>query len=271
MKILVGETVNVIINHNGDEIVFGSVGKLKLCAMGIFNEYKNCLVENKLPLNEWSFVGLTVNSILNMSTIFVNDAFGFDGTSTSVNGRLKYLQLESYDWLPEILKGSVMIGADFNSSSGVEAFDGSISCLQIYDKALNPPTVSLKKTCPDIPVEYTHSQCSHDSYYYDGWCYKLSVREAGFAQAELMCMPDPNSPYESQLMFIENPKHWDYVAKLVADNYGSLSLWAGISDRDEDGFFASSFGENLTSFSPIFAQPGPQDAACGVFNKGEKG
>ena len=38
------------------------------------------LIENKLKLNEWNFVALTIDSLKNEIKMFVNDGVGFKGT-----------------------------------------------------------------------------------------------------------------------------------------------------------------------------------------------
>ena len=46
------------------------------------------------------------------------------------------------------------------------SFDGSISCLQFFDKALDSPTISMKKYCQDLPEERTVKPCPHDYEFY---------------------------------------------------------------------------------------------------------
>ena len=43
-----------------------------------------------------------------------------------------------------------------------------------------------------------------------------------FAKAEMFCVPDMKSPYESQLMYTDNPKTWDYIIQKVKDKHGNL-------------------------------------------------
>jgi hypothetical protein len=149
---------------------------------------------------------------------------------------MAYFTLGKYDWLTNILQhDKERIGANFAHNG--DPFDGSISCLQIYDYALDPASINLKKKCPDLPSELTATPCPLGYNYYNGQCYKVALTQATFSQAEVQCLPDSDSPYRSQLMWTENLKHWDHVAKLVEDKTGYSSFWAGISDRDEDGYF----------------------------------
>lgn len=227
-------------------------------------------VTNKLSMEMWNFVGITIDKSNNKSTFYVNDGYGFDGLHVGLNGRLEYYHLNSYAWMSQVFKSPVILGSDEEQSTLIP-YDGSISCIQFYNYALDPATVALKKHCPDVPGAYSHKQCGPGYEYFDHWCYKVSLSIATFAQAESLCMPEPESAYESQLMYTENPKHWDYVARLVEDQVGLKSFWAGISDRDKDGSFLSSFGENITTKSPIFVTNGELGSNCGNVHRGKNG
>jgi hypothetical protein len=153
---------------------------------------------------------------------------------------MAYFTLESYDWLSKIFKNDmVRIGGDAHHNGS--PFDGSISCLQVYVDALDPATINWKKHCPDLPVAKQATPCPVGYNYFDGQCYKVAATQATFSQAEVQCLPEKNSPYRSQLMWTENLKHWDHVAKLVEDETSVTSFWAGISDRDKDGYFVTRY------------------------------
>ena len=97
------------------------------------------------------------------------------------------------------------------------SYFGSISCLQIFDYALDPAAMLLKKNCQDLPEEFRQPPCPLDYELYDGICYKVSSVPATFAEAEMVCLPNTQSRYESQLAYTENPKHWHYLSKKVSE------------------------------------------------------
>ena len=73
---------------------------------------------------------------------------------------------------------------------------------------------------------------------------------------------------------IENPKHWHYLSKKVSEKTDNIAttFWAGISDRARDGFFTSSYGANISSSAPIFANPiALQSQDCGISIAGTEG
>jgi hypothetical protein len=184
---------------------------------------------------------------------------------------MNYFPLKSYQWMSKVFKQPVWLGGNININITDKPFHGSISCLQVYDYALDAATLTLKKLCPDIPSEQLMTPCPQGYVFFDDWCYKIALTQASYAQAEVLCLPDKDSPYKTQLMWTENPIHWDYVGRLVELDTTYTAFWAGISDRDEDTFFSSSFGDNVTSSSAIFLNPGAQASLCGMAKKGDNG
>ena len=236
-------------------------------------------LQNELIKNEWNFVALTFDGIANENYIYVNDGYGSNNaTDEETNGRMKPYTLPNYEWIPKIFKQPFILGQDVDDTFGdqiVRSFRGSISCLQFFDYALDPASIVMKKYCPDVPEEFqTPSPCPTDYEFYDDTCYKISAVPATFSEAEMVCLPDPTSPYESQLTYIEDPQHWQFLSKKVAfktDNVAN-TFWAGISDRARDGFFTNSYGQNISSDAPIFANPSAlQSQDCGIAMVGTEG
>ncbi len=127
-----------------------------------------------------------------MSSIYVNDGYGYeeminnnveevskvDTSQESLTMLLfqdEYFPLveQDYNWIPDIFSQPVVIGSDVYEASGGEGFSGSISCLQIFNFALDSATVHLKKHCPDLPSEHQAKNCPQGYDYYDGMCYKV--------------------------------------------------------------------------------------------------
>ena len=69
---------------------------------------------------------------------------------TFLNLQRTYGNLTSYDWMNSVFKGSVYVGSDTPEYKNI-SFDGSLSCLQFFDYALDSPTMALKKNCDDLP------------------------------------------------------------------------------------------------------------------------
>ena len=102
------------------------------------------LVENK-----WNFLAVTFNGDSSNGAIFLNEGFGQGDNSTT------YFVFESDKWIGKIFNGDgVNLGGKIGSDIG--AFDGSISCLQIFDYAMDPATIHLKKFCPDLLDKVCH-------------------------------------------------------------------------------------------------------------------
>ena len=123
---------------------------------------------------------------------------------------MRPFNLTTYDWIPKVFKEPLYLGMD-TIGSGYDrndrSFFGSISCLQIFDYALDPAAMLLKKNCQDLPEEFRQPPCPLDYELYDGTCYKVSSVPATFAEAEMVCLPSPQSPYQSQLAYIGQVSH----------------------------------------------------------------
>ena len=99
--------------------------------------------------NEWNFLAVTFNGDSSKGAIFLNEGFGHGDNSTT------YFDLESNKWIRNIFNGDeVTLGGKIGSD--IAAFDGSISCLQIFDYAMDPATIHLKKFCLDLPEKVCH-------------------------------------------------------------------------------------------------------------------
>ena len=119
--------------------------------------------------------------------------------------------LQSYEWIKQVFQGSTYLAAD---GPDAPSFEGSLSCVQFFNYSLDPAIIPLKKYCQDLPSDDVSPACPSNYHFYDDWCYKVSEEPTEFAKAEMSCLPAKVSPYQKQLMYTENPKHWDYVAKL---------------------------------------------------------
>ena len=65
--------------------------------------------------------------------------------------------------------------------------------------------------------------------------------------SKVMLSPKLVDPKPSSALS-ENPRHWAYIANLMKKQLeiDTIIFWAGFSDRAEDGFGSTSFGENIT-------------------------
>lgn len=169
-----------------------------------------------------------------------------------------------FGWLDPLFRGSLYLGS-VPTPGDAETFEGSISCLQFFDYALDEPTMTLKKQCQDLPDSFKTSPCPVDYEYYDHWCYKFSPEPGTYGKAEIACLPGKDDPYDSQVMFSENPRHWAHVGKLLRERFsGTLTYWAGFTDRAKDGFATTSFGENITLAETEFLGESDGFDACGI-------
>ena len=147
-----------------------------------------------------------------------------------------------YDWL-NVFKGEVYLGDEF---SRYQAFDGSISCVQFFNYALDPATMSMKKHCQDIPEDKVSKPCPENYEFYDNTCYKISDMEEKFSKAEFRCLPQKDDAYETHLMSSDHPRHWAYVSKLVKSKLEVDNFWAGFSDQAVNGNATTNKGLEFT-------------------------
>ena len=189
----------------------------------------------ELNKNEWNFVAFSFNGKEDENYIFINEGYGFDLNTTSS------FNLDSYDWMNF---EKVTIGG--YEGDPMLPFEGSISCLQVFGYAMDHATISMKKYCNDLQAEEKRTQCYPGSHYYDGYCYKIMNTQYKFSEAEVACLPESDSNYNSKLMWIEKLNHFDFVSQLVKKETEHLTFWVGLSDMEADGFYTSSSGENIT-------------------------
>lgn len=217
-------------------------------------------IDLELIQNGWNFVAFTVNSEDDQAAIFLNEGFG-EEANTSM-----YFSLENYNWIPKIFEGEQVKLGGLVSGPG-ENFDGAVSCFQIFDYAMDPATIQLKKYCPDLPQK--SKPCPIGQSYFDGMCYEVSATSMTFAQAEVACMPNIESPHEKRLISSKNLEHLDFVAHLAKENGEALSVWAGISDNNEDGTFIDSFGNDF--IVDLFKDDVDLAKPCGMLEFGSDG
>ena len=144
--------------------------------------------------------------------------------------------LDSYDW---INFENVQIGG----TDGPELlpFYGSISCLQVFNYAMDPATLTLKNYCNGLEDTEKANKCGIGSHYYDGVCYKIMNTQYKFSEAEVACLPSSDRPYNSKLMWTDDLDHFDFVAHLVQKETGFLNYWVGLSDMELDGFYTTRY------------------------------
>ncbi len=200
-----------------------------------------------------------------------------------------YFKVTKEKVIETIFKGPLRIGSRPDPEK--ESFDGRISCLQIYDDALDQATVHYKSTCKDADSSLLKTSPCTDGYdYYEGQCYYVSLSKDTFSKAEVKCLPKVDSLYRSQLLWTENPKVWHHFATIVKEKTGSSMFHAGISDQDNDGFFETrynyitvlnlvvslfrihSLGENITlAESKSFIEAKSRSGECGVVDVQDAG
>ena len=138
---------------------------------------------------------------------------------------------------------------------------------------MDPATAHFKKFCPDLKtVGETDVPCSTGYEYYNGICFKiLEELEFVYSQAELGCLPEPNSPYRSQIIWTENIAQYNHISLKVKEKLGVDSYWAGISDKDKTGFYTSSLGHKITTSSKYFDSSENDFKTCGLIEKSKSG
>ncbi len=215
--------------------------------------------------NEWNFFALSFDEESNNNYMFVNDAVGTkDDTNVT-----ETFQLDSFKWISNIFNGdSVFLGG--KEGSTLPAFDGLISCFQIFDYGMTPAMIEYKKFCPDLPVK--KSPCTPGYEFFDGYCYMVKQNELPYTQADAACIPPKDSLWESRLAWTSKLEHFDFISYLAKEQLGATSVWVGASDRDADTFFVNSLATNITATSELFhADIDPSLQPCVHVNFGDGG
>ena len=169
-----------------------------------------------------------------MTSIYVNDGFGVNENS------MGFASLPSYEWISKIFeKDEIKLGAKAYdaTSSSTQSYDGTMSCFQIFDVSMNHASVLNKKYCPDLTDK--KKPCIDGYHYFNGACFGITMARASYSFAEAMCLPDPNSRFESRLAITDNLEHLDFISQIAKMESGHQSAWIGLSDREENGIYLS--------------------------------
>ena len=181
-----------------------------------------------LKKNEWHFLAASFNADTNKNLLVVNEGYG------GKNLEKDYFEIDDFNWISKVFTGEQVVigGMHSDSNDNLKSFDGSISCLQIFDYFLDLAAISMKKYCPD--VDKKEQKCPLNYHFFDGICYGVQSSKYSFSQAEAACLPKHDSPYESRLAFTNNLEHLDFISYIAKDSTESISSWIGLADKDED-------------------------------------
>ncbi len=137
-----------------------------------------------------------------------------------------------------LFAGDLRIGTRGDGTAGT--FDGQISCLQIFDTALDEATVHYESKCRTAESSLKKpNPCLGNDLFYDGQCFSISLSSDPFSKAEMKCLPAEDSLYHQQLMWTTNPKVWHRISQEVKMSRGSSVIHAGVSDIDNDGIYVT--------------------------------
>ena len=191
---------------------------------------KNLKISDEFILtqNEWHFIGFSFDGELKTVTIFVNEGHTINKTS-----------ITCFSWIDKIFNGkeTYLGGVPGSNPSEISGYDGNFACVQIFDYAMNTASMNLKKYCPDLAEKA--EKCPPGYRFFDRKCYSVNPTPMSFSQAEVACLPDKTSSYESSLAFSENSEHWDFMAFIAMEEAGSSTIWGGVSDFDLDEIYDS--------------------------------
>ena len=145
----------------------------------------------------WTFVAFTFNTLTNAGTFFVNHTYGIKNEESG------YFEIGSNDWFISKDKlSSLRIGGSVMDDS---AFLGEISCLQLYNKTLNPAQIfQLSQIC-HVDKSYERSKVCPEGYFLlHKHCYRASQAPMTYVDAQLSCLSDPSDSYVTDIAFPEN-------------------------------------------------------------------
>merc|ERR1712223_1795989 len=95
---------------------------------------------------KWHFVGFVYDNINKVATFHVNDAFGHANATT--NSSVEYSDFDGDKWMGYWNNSAIRIGSHVDAGYS-NSFSGVISCLQVYNRALNVAELDQKRDCKD--------------------------------------------------------------------------------------------------------------------------
>ena len=66
---------------------------------------------NKIIAEKWTFIGVTVDGIKNISTIYVNEDYGWTDTNdANYDGRKVHFDIANFEAMADVFKSTIRIG-----------------------------------------------------------------------------------------------------------------------------------------------------------------
>lgn len=217
-------------------------------------------------MNQWHYVAFVYDGDNKIGTFQVDNMFGYNEAGTDKPGQ--YFGFGKANWFrTEGIDSTLFVGRDFYDQN---KFNGAISCLQIFNRALSQVELEAEQSCP-IDPDRKIGLCPDGFDYIMGDCYQLSVANRKFSDAEVTCQSEPNNLYRKQLVFSRRNTILDFLSVWALDKAGFDSFWIGLDDRDEDISWETSDGSPaVDNSSPLWA-PGQSDLQKCAVMRGNNG
>ena len=87
--------------------------------------------------------------------------------------QVEYFSFDDGNWLQTQANNTKVKVGGLSLNSNTKRFHGSISCLQLYNVALNEAEVINKSKCQDLPDSAKSSPCPEDFISYQHKCIKV--------------------------------------------------------------------------------------------------
>ena len=87
--------------------------------------------------------------------------------------QVEYFSFDDGNWLETLANNTKIKIGGITFVNDEKRFHGSISCLQMYNVAMNEAEVINKTKCPDLPIATKSSPCPEDFNSYRDKCIKV--------------------------------------------------------------------------------------------------
>ena len=78
------------------------------------------------------------------------------------------------EWLESMANYTKIQIGGLGSDNTWPVFQGSVSCLQLYNVAMNDAEILIKRDCPDVPQSSKSELCPEGFIVYEDKCIKVS-------------------------------------------------------------------------------------------------
>ena len=130
-------------------------------------------------LNLYYFVAIPnakISAYFQFSYYFLIDLVQIAQADSFSQFQQQYFPIQNFEFFDTMFGSRLVMGAVFNKTLDPSAFPfhGSLSCLQMFTRALNPAQIQYKSNCTD-GAKYMSPVCPTGFQFYDGTCISVHL------------------------------------------------------------------------------------------------